>query len=93
MACGGLLCDGWAGLARGGLDPEDNRLNLVIRGVLSSLKWDGYSWTQKIAMTGWFMGMAIFPLKLAESLIRPALGITNRTRRLRKFLEANRRSL
>jgi hypothetical protein len=20
MACGGLLCDGWAGLARGGLD-------------------------------------------------------------------------
>jgi hypothetical protein len=80
-------------LARGGLDPEDNRLNLVIRGVLSSLKWDGYSWTQKIAMTGWFMGMAIFPLKLAESLIRPALGITNRTRRLRRFLEANRRSL
>jgi hypothetical protein len=80
-------------LARSGLDPEDNRLNLFIRGALSSLKWDGYSWTQKIAMTGWFMGMAILPLKVAESLIRPALGITNRTPRLRKFLEASRRSL
>jgi len=78
-------------LARSGLDPADNRLNLFIRGVLSSLKWDAYSWTQKIAMTGWFMGMAILPLKLAMCLIRPALAITNRTPRLRKFLEASQR--
>lgn len=73
-----------------GLDPADNRLNLLTKGVLSSIWWDGYSWTQKIAISGWFGGMALLPLKIAEILIRPALGISNRTLRLRKFLQAKK---
>jgi glycosyltransferase involved in cell wall biosynthesis len=72
-----------------GLDPADNRLNLFAKGVLSSIWWDGHSWTQKIAVSGWFVGMSILPLKIAEMLIRPALGISNRTLRLKKFLRAN----
>jgi hypothetical protein len=78
-------------LTRSSLDPADNRFNLLVRGIVSAIKWDAYSWTQKIAITGWFLGMAILPLHLAENLIRPALGITNRTTRLRGFLKANRR--
>jgi glycosyltransferase involved in cell wall biosynthesis len=74
-------------LAGRGLDPGDNRLNLFAKGVLSSIWWDGYSWMQKIAITGWFVGMAILPSKIAEMLIRPALGISNRTLRLKRFLQ------
>jgi glycosyltransferase involved in cell wall biosynthesis len=73
-----------------GLDPADNRLNLFARGVLSSIRWDGYSWVQKIAISGWFAGMAVFPLKIAEMLIQPALGLSNRTTGLRKFLQARK---
>jgi glycosyltransferase involved in cell wall biosynthesis len=69
-----------------GLDPTDNRWNLFVKGVLSCLWWDGYSCAQKIAVSGWFAGMAMLPLKIAEILIRPALGISDRTLRLRKFL-------
>src|SRR6516165_481316 len=65
-------------LAGIGLDPADNRINLLVRGVLSSLRWDAYSWSQKIAIIGWFLGTAILPLKIVEKLIRPALGITDR---------------
>jgi glycosyltransferase involved in cell wall biosynthesis len=72
------------------LDTGDNRLNLFAKGVLSSIWWDGYSWTQKIAIAGWFVGMAILPFKIAEMLIRPALGLSNRTLGLRKFLQAKR---
>jgi glycosyltransferase involved in cell wall biosynthesis len=72
-----------------GLDPADNRLNLFAKGVFSSIWWDGYSCTQKIAICGWFVGVAILPLKIAEILIHPALGISNRTLRLRKFLQAS----
>jgi glycosyltransferase involved in cell wall biosynthesis len=78
-------------LAGIGLDPADNRINLLVRGVLSSLRWDAYSWTQKIAIIGWFLGVAILPLKIVEMLIRPALAITNRAPGLRKFLEASQR--
>jgi hypothetical protein len=80
-------------LAGTGLDPADNRINLLVRGVLSSLRWDAYSWTQKIAIIGWFLGAAILPLRIVKTLIRPALGITNRTPGLRKFLKARRRQL
>jgi len=73
-----------------GLDPADNRLNLFVKGVLSSILWDGYSWTQKIAIGGWFGGMALLPLKIAEILIRPALGVSNRTLHLKKFLQARK---
>ena len=76
-----------------GLDPADNRLNLFAKGVLSSVLWDGYSWTQKIAISGWFVGMAILPSKIAEMLIRPALGLSNRTLRLRKFLQGRKGEL
>ena len=75
-------------LAGRGLDPGDNRLNLSAKGVLSSIWWHGYSWMQKIAVSGWFVGMAIVPSKLAGMLIRPALGISNRTPRLKKLLQA-----
>ena len=72
-----------------GLDPADNRWNLFAKGVLSSIWWDGYCWRQKIAISGWFAGMAILPLKIAEMLIRPALGISNRTPRLKRFLQVS----
>ena len=75
-------------LAGRGLDPGDNRLNLSAKGVLSSIWWHGYSWMQKIAVSGWFVGMAIVPSKIAGMLIRPALGISNRTPRLKKLLQA-----
>jgi glycosyltransferase involved in cell wall biosynthesis len=75
-------------LAGRGLDPTDNRLNLFLKGVFSSIRWDGYAWRQKIAMSWWFAGMALLPLKKATILIRPALGISNRTLRLRKFLQS-----
>jgi glycosyltransferase involved in cell wall biosynthesis len=74
-------------LAGRGLDPGDNRLNLFAKGVLSSIWWDGYSWMQKIAISGWFVGMAIVPSKIAELLIRPALGISNRVLPLKRFLQ------
>ncbi len=77
-------------LSRRGLDPKDNRLNLLAAGVLSSILWDGYSWRQKIAIGGWFVGTAILPLQMAEMLIRPALGLSNRPLRLRKFLQARK---
>jgi glycosyltransferase involved in cell wall biosynthesis len=77
-------------LAGRGLDPADNRLNLFAKGVLSSIWWDGYSWTQKIAIAGWFVGMAILPLRIAHMLIGPALGLSNRTLGLRKFLQAKK---
>lgn len=70
-----------------GFNAADNRLNLFAKGVLSSLRWDGYSWRQKIAICGWFVTMAILPLKIAKTLIRPALGISNRTLAVRKFLQ------
>jgi glycosyltransferase involved in cell wall biosynthesis len=73
-----------------GLDPVDNRLNLSAKGVVSSFAWDGYSWIQKIAVSGWFFGMAILPFNMAENLIGPALGLSNRTLGLRKFLHAKR---
>ena len=72
------------------LDTADNRLNLLTKGVLSCIWWDGYSWTQKIAITGWFVGVSILPAKIAEVLIRPALGLSNRTLGLRKFLQAKK---
>ena len=75
-------------LAGRGLDPGDNRLNLSAKGVLSSIWWHGYSWTQKIAVSGWFIGMAILPSKIARMLIRQALGISTRTPRLKKLLQA-----
>jgi len=74
-----------------GLDPADNPINLLVRGVLSSLRWDAYSWSQKIAIIGWFLGTAILPLKIVQKLIRPALGISDRAPGLRKFLEASQR--
>jgi hypothetical protein len=74
-----------------GLDPADNRLNLFAKGVLYSILWDGYSWAQKIAISGWFVGMAVLPSKIAEMLIRPALGLSNRTLLLRKFLQRKER--
>jgi len=77
-------------LAGRGLDPADNRLNLFAKGVLSSIWWDGYSWMQKIAIAGWFVGMAILPLRIAHMLIGPALGLSNRTLGLRKFLQAKK---
>jgi glycosyltransferase involved in cell wall biosynthesis len=77
-------------LAGHGLDPGDNRLILFAKGVLSSIWWDGYSWTQKIAISGWFAGMAILPGKIAEMLIRPALGLSSRTLGLSKFLQASK---
>lgn len=73
-----------------GLDSTDNRLNLLLRGVLSSILWDGYLWRQKIAMIWWFAGMVLLPLKTARILIRPALGISNRTMHLRKFLQSRK---
>jgi hypothetical protein len=87
----GRMC--YLRLAGCGLDPRDYRLNLAAKGVLSCIRWDGYSWTQKIAAIGWFTGVAILPSKIAEMLIRPALGISNRTLRLKKFLQANRRPI
>jgi glycosyltransferase involved in cell wall biosynthesis len=77
-------------LAGCGLDPADRLLNLSVKGVLSSVLWSGYSWKQKIAISGWFAAMGILPSKVAKTLIRPALGITDRTTRLRKFLQASK---
>lgn len=74
-----------------GLTPTDRRLTLVAKGVLSCLWWDGYSWTQKVAISAWFVGMAILPSKTARALIRPALGVSDRTPRLRKFLRVRER--
>jgi glycosyltransferase involved in cell wall biosynthesis len=74
-----------------GLDPTDNRLNLFRKGVFSSIWWDGYAWRQKVAMSWWFAGMALLPLRIATILIRPALGISNRSMRLRKFLRSRKR--
>ena len=73
-----------------GLDPKDNRLKLLGAGVLSCLLWDGYSWTQKLAISAWFVATAMLPLRISEMLIRPALGLSNRTLRLRKFLQARK---
>ena len=73
-----------------GLDPNDNRLKLLGTGVLSCLLWDGYSWTQKLAISAWFVATALLPLRMSEMLIRPALGLSNRTLRLRKFLQAGK---
>jgi hypothetical protein len=73
-----------------GLDPNDNRLKLLGTGVLSCLLWDGYSWTQKLAISAWFVATAMLPLRMSEMLIRPALGLSNRTLRLRKFLHARK---
>src|SRR5262249_261439 len=56
-------------LAGAGLDPADNRINLLLRGVLSAFMWDAYSWAQKVAIIGWFLGTAILPLKIVETLI------------------------
>lgn len=78
-------------LSGNALDPADNRLNLFTKGVLASIWWDGYSWTQKIAISCWFVGLAILPLKIAEMLIRPALGLSNRTLGLRQFLQPRKR--
>jgi hypothetical protein len=47
---------------------------------------------QKIAIIGWFLGVALLPLKIAEIFIRPALGISNRSLRLRKFLRMDKNS-
>jgi glycosyltransferase involved in cell wall biosynthesis len=77
-------------LAGRGLDPAHSRVSLLAKGVLSSILWDGYSWSQKVAISAWFVGMAILPLKIAELLISPALGLSNRTSGLRKFLQASR---
>jgi glycosyltransferase involved in cell wall biosynthesis len=77
------------------LNEGDGRLALATKGILSSIQWDGYSWKQKLAASGWFVGMAILPSKIAEILIRSAIGISNRALRLKKFLQsdAKRRSL
>lgn len=74
-----------------GLTPADRRLSLVAQGVLSCLWWDGYSWMHKIAISGWFIAVAILPSKLVGVLIRPALGVTNRAPRLRQFLRIKER--
>jgi len=73
-------------LAGNGLESADKRLSLAAQGILSTICWDGYSSTQKIAVSGWFLGIALLPLKIAEMLIQPALGISNRSAGLRKFL-------
>jgi glycosyltransferase involved in cell wall biosynthesis len=73
-------------LAGHGLEPADNRLNLVAQGIFSTVCWGGYSCKQKIAVSSWFLGMALLPLKVAQMLIHPALGISNRSVGLRKFL-------
>jgi glycosyltransferase involved in cell wall biosynthesis len=77
-------------LAGRGLDAADSRLTLAAKGVISSICWDGYSWKQKLVASGWFLGMAIVPFKIAEILIPAALGISNRAPRLKKFLQARR---
>jgi glycosyltransferase involved in cell wall biosynthesis len=87
----GRMC--YLRLAGRGLDPRDYRLKLAAKGVLSCIRWDGYSLKQKIAAIGWFIGVAVLPSKIAEMLIRPALGISNRTPRLKKFLQASRGSI
>jgi hypothetical protein len=74
-----------------GLTPTDRRLTLVAKGILSCLRWDGYSWTQKVAISAWFLGMAILPSKTVRVLIRPALGISDRTPQLRQFLRVRER--
>ena len=70
-----------------GLIASDRRLTLVAKGVWSCLWWNGYSWTQKVAISAWFLGMAILPSGMVRALIRPALGISDRTPRLRQFLQ------
>jgi hypothetical protein len=77
-------------LAARGLDASDSWLTLAAKGVISSICWDGYSWKQKLAAAGWFIGMAILPSKITEILIPSALGISNRSSHLRKFLQARR---
>jgi glycosyltransferase involved in cell wall biosynthesis len=72
-----------------GLDPGENRLNLSAKGILSTIWWNGYSWAQKVAIIGWFIGMALLPSKIAEMLIRPALGISHRNLSLKKLLHAS----
>ncbi len=72
------------------LDPKDNPLKLLGTGVLSCILWDGYSWTQKLAISAWFVATALLPLRMSELLIRPALGLSNRTLGLRKFLQARK---
>jgi hypothetical protein len=39
-------------------------------------------------MSWWFLGMALLPLETARFLIRPALGISDRPSRVRKFFQA-----
>jgi glycosyltransferase involved in cell wall biosynthesis len=73
-----------------GLDSTDNRLNLFRKGLLSSILWDGYLWRQKIAMIWWFAAMVLLPLQTATALIRPALGISNRTMHLRNFFQSRK---
>jgi glycosyltransferase involved in cell wall biosynthesis len=73
-------------LAGHGLESTDNRLSLLAEGMVSVISWSGYSWKQKVAVSGWFLAMALLPLKIAEMLIRPALGISHRGAGLRKFL-------
>jgi glycosyltransferase involved in cell wall biosynthesis len=73
-----------------GLDAADSRLALAAKGVISSIWWDGYSWKQKLAAAGWFVGMAILPSKITKILIPAALGISDRAPHLKKFLQARR---
>jgi hypothetical protein len=75
-------------LAGRGLDPADTRLGLLVEGVHSAVRWDGYSWLQKFVISWWFLGVAALPMEVATKLIRPALGISNRTPRLKRFLQA-----
>ena len=72
------------------LDAADSRLALAAKGVISSIWWDGYSWMQKLAAAGWFVGMAILPSKITKILIPAALGISNRAPRFKRFLQARR---
>jgi glycosyltransferase involved in cell wall biosynthesis len=75
-------------LAGRGLDPADTRLRLLVEGLRSAIRWDAYSWLQKVVISWWFLGVAVLPIEIAKKLIHPALGISNRTPRLKRFLQA-----
>jgi Glycosyl transferase family 2 len=76
-------------LSGDGLDSADSRLNLLLKGMISAICWDGYSFLQKFAIIGWFLAMAIAPFELAKKLIRPALGISDRPAGMRQLLSLN----
>jgi glycosyltransferase involved in cell wall biosynthesis len=75
-------------LANRKLDSQDSRWKLLRQGILATAFWDGYSWSQKLAIAAWFFAVAVLPARMAQRIISPALGITNRQSVLRRFLRA-----